>query len=60
MKVEFTIAMNSEEKALAGCIVTIGNGGTLQIEQGLVRADDLAQAFKQCSHVATSFKDVKA
>jgi ParB family chromosome partitioning protein len=33
---------DSEEKALAGCIVTIGNGGTLQIEQGLVRADDLA------------------
>lgn len=30
------------EKALAGCIVTIGNGGTLQIEQGLVRPDDLA------------------
>lgn len=33
---------DSEEKALAGCIVTIGNGGTLQIEQGLVRPDDLA------------------
>lgn len=30
------------EKALAGCIVTIGNGGTLRIEQGLVRPDDLA------------------
>jgi len=30
------------EKALAGCIVTIGNGGTLQIEQGLVRPEDLA------------------
>ncbi|NTA40600.1 ParB/RepB/Spo0J family partition protein [Agrobacterium salinitolerans] len=33
---------DSEERALAGCIVTIGNGGTLQIEQGLVRPDDLA------------------
>ncbi|OJH56078.1 ParB/RepB/Spo0J family partition protein [Agrobacterium pusense] len=33
---------DSEEKALAGCIVTISNGGTLQIEQGLVRPDDLA------------------
>ncbi len=33
---------DTDEKALAGCIVTIGNGGTLQIEQGLVRPDDLA------------------
>ncbi|WP_068951076.1 ParB/RepB/Spo0J family partition protein [Pararhizobium polonicum] len=33
---------DSEEKALAGCIVTISSGGTLQIEQGLVRPDDLA------------------
>ncbi|WP_245571511.1 ParB/RepB/Spo0J family partition protein [Neorhizobium alkalisoli] len=31
-----------QEKALAGSVVTIGNGGTLQIETGLVRADDLA------------------
>jgi ParB family chromosome partitioning protein len=31
-----------KEKALAGSIVNIGNGGTLQIEMGLVRADDLA------------------
>ena len=29
------------EKALAGCIVAIGHGGGLQIEKGLVRAEDL-------------------
>lgn len=32
---------DTNEKALAGCIVTISHGGALQIEQGLVRADDL-------------------
>ncbi|NTE68073.1 hypothetical protein G6M85_20915 [Agrobacterium tumefaciens] len=31
-----------KEKALAGSIVNIGNGGALQIETGLVRGDDLA------------------
>lgn len=31
-----------KEKALAGCILTIAHNGTLQTEQGLVRADDLA------------------
>lgn len=31
----------TEEKALAGCVVTIANGGILQIETGLVRAEDL-------------------
>ncbi|NKL24224.1 ParB/RepB/Spo0J family partition protein [Rhizobium leguminosarum] len=30
-----------QEKALAGCIVTIAHSGALQIEQGLVRSDDL-------------------
>lgn len=33
---------DGKEKALAGCIVTISHGGALQIEQGLVRPDDLA------------------
>ncbi|WP_234833333.1 ParB/RepB/Spo0J family partition protein [Sinorhizobium meliloti] len=33
---------DTEEMGLAGCIVTIGNGGLLQIETGLVRSEDLA------------------
>ncbi|RVK90346.1 ParB/RepB/Spo0J family partition protein [Sinorhizobium meliloti] len=34
---------DGDEKALAGCIVAIGNGGLLQIEKGLVRSEDLAE-----------------
>ncbi|TBZ05068.1 ParB/RepB/Spo0J family partition protein [Rhizobium leguminosarum bv. viciae] len=33
---------DTEEKALAGCIVTIAHDGTMHIEQGLVQPDDLA------------------
>ncbi|TRA94432.1 plasmid stabilization protein [Rhizobium rhizogenes] len=33
---------DAEEKALAGCIVTIAHDGTMHIEQGLVQPDDLA------------------
>ena len=33
---------DSDEKALAGCIVTISHGGTVQIERGLVHPDDMA------------------
>lgn len=32
---------DTAEKALAGCIVAIGHGGGLQIEKGLVRAEDM-------------------
>lgn len=32
---------DTQEKALAGCIVTINHSGALQIETGLVRPDDL-------------------
>ncbi|QOF75416.1 hypothetical protein IG197_33225 (plasmid) [Aminobacter sp. SR38] len=33
---------DTEEKALAGCIVTIAHDGTMHIELGLVQPDDLA------------------
>lgn len=50
---------DGEEKALAGCIVAIGNGGLLQIEKGLVRSEDMA-ALRRLRQPGTGADDDSA
>ena len=44
--VESRASFRPEHKALAGCIVTIGNDGNLRVIQGLVRPEDVPAASK--------------
>ena len=44
--VESRATYRPEHKALAGCIVTIGNDGNLRVIEGLVRPDDVPDASK--------------
>ena len=44
--VESRATFRPEHKALAGCIVTIGNDGNLRVIEGLVRPEDVPDASK--------------
>ena len=44
--IESRASYRPEHKAIAGCIVTIGNDGDLRIIQGLVRPEDVPDASK--------------